>query len=248
MNFKLQKSNLNFRVYATPDIPKTGMNNDVCVISEVPMTNWILSPDAPSSAPRNDGDVWLTYSVDGNAFNALKQNSMMIAMISAKQYVDGVWVEKTAKSCQNGEWVDWFVWNGELYIDKDQYEPITGGWWNNTGLYYQSGSTTYSAKPVDLNTALDTNISLSGNGGFSSVSTKNKIDLTNYTKLLFNIASGSSTDQEMVFIHTFESGNIRNERKSSSGTLDLSDIEGEYYITVGALNTRSVKVGNIRLE
>ena len=108
MDFKLGKNSLNFRVYTASAFPDTGNENDICVISDAPMKNWILSPDAPSGAPRTDGDVWIQYSVEGNTFNALKNIALMVATISAHQYVDGVWVSKSAKSYQDGAWVDWY--------------------------------------------------------------------------------------------------------------------------------------------
>lgn len=108
MSFKFTKNNLNFDVYTSPAKPTTpGANNDIAIITSVPMPNWVMSPDKPSGTPRSDGDVWIQYSVDGNTFNALKNNSMMIATISAWQYVDEAWVEVEAVSCQGGEWVDW---------------------------------------------------------------------------------------------------------------------------------------------
>ena len=107
MDFKLKKSDLNFKVYTSETEPTTpGIENDIVIITSVPMSNWILSTDKPSGTPRTDGDVCIRYSVTGNTFNALKNDSMMIATISAYQFVDGAWVDVTAKSCQNGEWVD----------------------------------------------------------------------------------------------------------------------------------------------
>lgn len=107
MDFKLNKSNLNFRVYTASAVPSVGNENDIVVISDAPMKNWVMSPDAPKGVPRNDGDVWITYSVTGNTFNALRNSTMLIATISAWQYIDGSWVDKSAKSYQNSAWADW---------------------------------------------------------------------------------------------------------------------------------------------
>lgn len=108
MNFTLKKSDLNFKVYTVPSKPTTaGAENDIAIISSVPMSNWIMSPEKPSGAPRSNGDVWIQYSTKGSTRNILKQNSMMIAMITAWQYVDGAWVSREAVSCHGGEWVHW---------------------------------------------------------------------------------------------------------------------------------------------
>lgn len=125
MDFKLKKSNLNFRVYTASSLPNTGNENDICVISDVPMKNWILSPDVPSGAPRTDGDVWIQYYVTGNTFNVLKNSTMLITGMSAKQYVNGAWVDKTATSYRGGKWTGWEL---VLYDAGDECTDVTGGW------------------------------------------------------------------------------------------------------------------------
>lgn len=109
MAFKLTKSNLNFRVYTAPTIPETGEENDILIVSEIPMKNWTLSPDAPTGVPRTDGDVWIRYSTSNADFNLLKENDIAVKFASAMQYVNGAWVGVTPKSYHNGEWVDWFT-------------------------------------------------------------------------------------------------------------------------------------------
>jgi hypothetical protein len=74
------------------------------------------------------------------AFNALKKNGIQVYPISAKQYVNGAWVDVTAKSYQNGKWVDWI-----LYC----YHPTKGyiGQWGSVA-YVDSGST---STPITAN-------------------------------------------------------------------------------------------------
>lgn len=108
MDFKLNKSNLNFRVYTADPAPATGRGNDICVISDSPMKNWILSPNNPSGAPRSAGDVWIQYAAEGDTFDALKTNSLMIAPLFAYQYIDNQWVEKDFKIFHNGSWYSKF--------------------------------------------------------------------------------------------------------------------------------------------
>lgn len=132
MDFKFKKSNLNFRVYTSESEPTTpGIENDIVIITSVPMTNWVLSPDKPSGAPRTDGDVWIRYSAEGNTFNALKNDSMQIATISAYQFVDGAWADVTAKSYQNGEWIGWVRYifnNGTINEGGSWQSTISGGY------------------------------------------------------------------------------------------------------------------------
>lgn len=107
MIFRLAKRNLNFRVYTAETLPETAQENDLCIVSDVKMKNWVISQEEPFGAPRTDGDVWIWYSVDGSTFNLLKTNEMLIATIAAKQYINGKWTEVTAKRYHDGAWVSW---------------------------------------------------------------------------------------------------------------------------------------------
>lgn len=178
MDFKLKKSNLNFRVYTAASLPATGTENDICIISEVPMTNWVMSPDKPSGIPRSDGDVWIQYSVTGNVFNVLKNSTMLLATISAWQYVNGAWVNAEAKSYQSGEWVDW--WDGSLYDTGNQYTDYTGGW----AVTYDGDASNpkyvkFENGYIDI---MDQNVT------YSWVETKNKINLTGKSKLKCSVS------------------------------------------------------------
>lgn len=188
MKFTLKKSDLNLRVYTTPSKPTAaGAENDIAIISSVPMGNWLMSPEKPSGMPRNDGDVWIQYSTDGNTFNALKQNALMIATISAWQYVDGAWVDREAVSCQGGKWAEWISY---FYKEGNQYTDITGGW-TSDGLTW--GSSAIGYKAIFNGDSIGLNSSTSATGG---VATKNNISLRNITKLYMRYTlTGSSQTQ-----------------------------------------------------
>ena len=91
MNLANKKSNLNFRVYTATEIPETGVENDIAIITNAKMKNWIMSPNLPLGIPRSDGDVWIQYSTDGDSINALKEDYLLIRIVSAYQYVDNSW-------------------------------------------------------------------------------------------------------------------------------------------------------------
>jgi hypothetical protein len=72
--------------------------------------------------------VWIAIDTFSSGdFNALKENGIQVYPISAKQYVSGAWVGKTAKSYKNGKWVDWITY---LYNAGDECTSLTGGWKN----------------------------------------------------------------------------------------------------------------------
>lgn len=104
MNFKLTKSSLNFKVYTSLTIPSSGTENDIVIISTTPMENWILSSDAPVGEPRNEGDVWIQYSVSGNVFDVMNQHDFMLAITKIYQYINGVWMSVNARRYVGGIW------------------------------------------------------------------------------------------------------------------------------------------------
>lgn len=126
MDFKLNKSNLNFRVYNAIETPASGNENDVVIISNTPITNWIMSPNAPSGEPRNEGDVHIRYKVSNGTTNLLKSNSFMVCLTSAHQHIDGVWMTVDAYIYQDNEWVSlsgglpdvWFHYDGHGWNSK----------------------------------------------------------------------------------------------------------------------------------
>lgn len=252
MSFKFTKSNLNFDVYTVASKPTApGANNDIAIITSVPMPNWIMSPDKPSGRPRSDGDVWIQYSVSGNTFNALKNNTMMIATISAWQYVDGAWVKVEAVSCQNGEWVNW--WNGELFDKGDQYESVTGGWIQNSNLRYDSSHANTGA--VNIDDTITLNPSTSSQSAVAT--TKNPVDLTNFTTLTVEPASGSQA--YWVYVHKITSGNLESNYSATSGkvgtdsgattsSVNITSLSGEYYISVATQSTRKAIIEKIKLS
>lgn len=184
MDFKLKKSELNFRVYTVDAKPTDpGTDNDIAVISSVPMTNWIMSPDDPSGIPRSDGDVWIRYEVTGKIFDVLKNNTMMIATVEAWQYVDDAWVEVTAVSYQNGDWVDWITYV-YLYEEGDECVDITGGWTTKALKWDSAGESTAKAPTLSKN---ETNMVMGQSGskycGF--VHTVNKVNISGCKALCF---------------------------------------------------------------
>ena len=115
---------LNFKVVGGTSTPASPKENTIWVNTSTKITDWIFSATQPTGAT---GMVWISTGKTSTApFNALKKNNITIYPISAKQYVGGAWVDKTAKIYQNGAWVDW--WNGELYENGNQFTNVTGGW------------------------------------------------------------------------------------------------------------------------
>lgn len=98
-------ASLNFKVVGGTSAPASPKENTIWVNTSAEITSWAFSatePEAPAA-----GMVWFTTDKKSTAtFNALKKNDITLCPIAASQYVNGAWVEKTAKCYKSGEWVE----------------------------------------------------------------------------------------------------------------------------------------------
>ena len=114
---------LNFKVVGNPQ-PANLKENTIWVNTGNAITGWVFRATEPTEPL--EGMVWITIGASSSVeFNALKKNGIQVYPFSAKQYIGGAWVDKTAKIYQGGEWVDWIKW---LFNNGDQCSDITGGW------------------------------------------------------------------------------------------------------------------------
>lgn len=225
---------LNFRVLGGTSTPSDPKENTIWVNTSTTITDWVFSATQPTSAT---GRVWFLAGASSTAeFNVLKKNSIQVYPISAKQYVNGAWVDKTAKTYQGGAWVDW--WNGELFDSGNQYEAITGGWVQ--GSYEVYGGENASSGSFTVGN----NIDLTANGGQSCVSvrTAKKIDLTR-----FNTVTATFTGNGYVLAASATSG-VPTVLGASGGNIDVSTLSGEYYVGVMARNYQEMHVSKINLH
>ena len=125
------------------------------------------------------GQVWFPVGTSSPVeFNALKKNGITVYPLSAKQYVSGAWVDKTAKSYQNDAWVDW--WKGELYTAGDEWVSITGGW-KGVGWAPDSSRPAIAPTVTRANNCLKVYMPSGHSGGVLTPAVD--IDLTNFTTL-----------------------------------------------------------------
>lgn len=123
---------LNFKVVGNPQ-PSSPKENTIWVNTDVKITGHYFQAEQPEEMA--EGEVWISTGTESQvAFNALKKGTVMVYPLAAKQMVGGTLVDVTAKSWQNGEWVDWYVWNGELFDNGEQFEKETGGWVNDSAM------------------------------------------------------------------------------------------------------------------
>lgn len=234
-------ASLNFKVkdYATEELlmAATGKDNEIGIITSTPMTGWHFAAEQPEMQP---GEVWIsTGTASPVAFDALKKNTVMVYPISAKQMQNGTLVDVTAKSWQNGHWVEWIqelvvLENGTLYI----------GQWNKG-----SGSSQFTNGTINA-------IQNSGTGNSGWID--EIIDTTNHRKLLircsipsiytkFNFGLASKTlagltqyNQQLAALVTYsEIGAANGDYQMYELSLDTLS-PGEYYLTIVAVASYTI--------
>lgn len=229
-------SSLNFKLVGNPQ-PSNPGKNTIWIDTDAEITSWIFSATEPNPAL---GMVWISIGTSCTvAFNALKKNGVMVYPISAKQYIGGEWVNKTAKSYQGGAWKDWVTY---FYKDGNTYNDVTGG-------YTLDSDATMEADNIKMYT--------DGDGSVAYVTTNNKVDISGISTLSvkFNIKAVSSYARTVrVYLYAADSKLTSPDQSVGSGataykdykedtdtedtiTLNVSSVTGSKYIFVGVKNT-----------
>lgn len=122
---KVGEDVLNFSVVGGTTEPENPSENMIWVNTEAEITSWVFSATEPTEP--TEGMVWFyTGTSSAVTFNALTKNEIQVYPFAAKQYTNGAWVEKTAMTYQNGEWMSW----GDYAIQEGiaKYEFMTMSW------------------------------------------------------------------------------------------------------------------------
>ena len=217
---------LDFEVVPNPK-PENPKTNTIWVNTDN-ITGCFFSADEPEKV---DGLVWFAVgSASPVAFNAVKDNGIMVYPLSAQQCINGAWVAKTARSYQNGAWVEWIE---KLYSYGDECTAITGGW----TLTNASGGT--SKKNAD-----HVYFSYSGSNSIQSYfhtsdkisfpyrgykTLKAKLDITShFSSSVFGLATAKQAERnEFAFSTTFDT--------TGNGvvvSVDISNANGDFYVSL----------------
>lgn len=247
-------TSLNFKVVGGLTQPANPQENTIWVSTDVKITDWTFSAEAPEKP--SEGSVWfLTGTSSEVSFNALKKNGLQIYPISAKQYIGGEWVEKSVKSYQGGAWVEW-ISTVYLYNTGDECTDITGGWVAKALKRPDQGS---AAEPtVTKNTD---NLFIKGkasNGGV--VHTQNKINLSGKKKLEFDgtltpasaggvwVMIGVWSDFGSTFMDNLAASYQPTNTVTGKQTIDISELDGNYYIGFATYGTSSAEMDTLLVE
>lgn len=234
----------NYSVVGGLEEPSNPTQNMIWVQTETTIGRVFFSNDEPNEAFA-DGDVWIATGDSSKAtFNALKIDNNYINEIYpllAKQYINGAWINKIAKSYQNKEWVNWILW------------IIENGFANKFSTSVRDG---YTASIVQN----DGYLKIGGTSASIPVSTDELIDISNYSTIEFDVNVLSSYSNSsytkingcsifllpknnysdlaainnavIAFVNTVTTGR-------QTLILDVSDINDEYYIAINVCSGES---------
>lgn len=193
---------------------------------------------------RANGQIWIKTGLESPVeFNALKKDCLQVCPIACYQWEEGAWTLKTAKTWQNGAWVEW---------DKYLYNYGTCGYtWETVAKEIENASGAGSAAPtITTDSAGAMKIQQSGDydGGIAYL--PDKVDLREYKTLTFSgvlsEAEGDHPERAMLCIWsaigTYIKDNLAASQKAPVNgvvTIDISALSGSYYIGFGLHHTGS---------
>ena len=220
--------------------------------TDIPGENGKPAFTTPISFYPKGVNTWIQTGISSPVeFNALKKNGIQVYPLSAKQYIGGAWVSKTAKSYQGGAWREWIP-AGALYYNGDQCVGTSGGW-NARGWVY-GGSITNTIVPSVAFNADHMQITLgSGNLVSGAVEVVKDQDLTNVSKLTIDFEattyayqvkllviprSTSYMDEAVCAVDLQASGDQQTIARRTV-SLDVSSVSGSYDVVIAFVNAWS---------
>ena len=232
---------LNFKIVGGTTQPSNPSYNTIWINTNTDITSYAFRTTQPTTGA--EGMVWIkTASVSSAAFNAIKKNNITVYPVLCKQYISGSWIDKVAKIYQ-GKWIDWYVY---LYNSGDECSAVSGGW-TESGYAYGNTSISKDSNSISISATYGDGGNASGNILYA----RNKIDITNYNTLCFDISNvatqGSNIETAIIvlknepdnttvnFVASMDSTNIAASKiitETGEITLDITSLSGSYYIGI----------------
>ena len=175
---------LNFKVVGGTVQPNNPSENMIWINTDAEITSWTFSATQPETAA--EGMVWISTGTSSpTEFNALKKNDITVYPTSAKQYLDGAWVDKTMKVYQGGTWIGMYQYIIRDGILVEKFDTGFGGY-----TYSATSNNTYVSQK---NGYVEINGAKSGTG---FTRTTNALNFTNAKSLVVEFLSATTWKHE----------------------------------------------------
>ena len=228
---------LNFKVVGGTSAPSNPTENTIWVNTPTTITGYCFASSIfNSTIPIRNG--WVVILVDTSSpveFNALKENCIKIYPISVVEYVDGAFVDRVAKSYQDGKWVDWITY---LYNKGDLCTARTGGWsgsWTNANGCLSVTASGNSTKYVQTTV---NKVALTAGDTLTVKYKVTQIDGLLQTSMRFGITStkpASTSTSLPSFVNVVICDETKGQANLSIGS------SGEYYVVITAPGANTTK-------
>lgn len=254
------KDRLKLRIFGQTTPPPNPKNNDIWVNTSIPIGGWEFSEVSnPTWGTSISGFVYFTstYSGAGDAvtstgLNFLKDwtHSIYTKLLQCQQHDGSRWIRKNAYIYHDG-WHQFSSLRINLTYFADQCTGVTGGWSNIrwfTDSHAVGHAPTVSWNSDGVHIKSDTP---PGPGGI--VVTKNAVNLTGWSKIVVNCASVSGTEVYCRVSQntgdSFMTGQVTYiYLKAGVNTLDITSLNGVYYIGLCTYYNNSMVVSQVYLE
>lgn len=217
---------MNFKVVGGTTAPSNPKENTIWINTATPITSYVFSATEPSSA--EEGMVWISVGAASNvAFSATKKNPIMVYPLYAKQSVSGAWASVSAMSYQEG-WKEW----SRYLVSAAGIAPELGEMIIRADIGVSMSITNRSGGGITIKRT-------SGNAGFVSAFSENKIDVSEFKTMRIKTGNVNYGDQIFIGLHVSNSAvqsaytRVMNVSAGTDNKLDISDLNGGYYLAFG---------------
>lgn len=250
---------INFHIVTGTTQPASPEERTIWIETSTPMSDYIFSNEQPEGFL--EGRIWVKTALYSPVeMSATSVNKIMLYPQYVKQCINDIWVEKKARSYYNEAWHDWIVY---VYNHGDHISRLTGRWedyaYQDTDQWNAKCYATLEDTAGEMH-MYAARVSSTATQGYLGVITNNKIDISNYKTLkakvnwLTRIKASQGISLGLNLNHDNTGNTIRNNQKykvvdfNSSDTvycetgekeiaLDVSNISGEWYITLSMYNS-----------
>lgn len=251
-DIKARLPKLNYSIVGGTTQPDNPSINTIWINTDETITGWVFNHNRPLHPYQ--GLVWIaTRESSMVSLNTLKINDIetdLIYVLSAEQYINGVWQAKYTKIYYDSQWNE--CWNGGLYDNGYEWETITGGW-----KIISVDSHTISPNMAKEPTFLYGNIA--PNTGGAIITTK-KVDMTDYNRLYISTLSvtegfncgvyGDFSSAALPYESSVAAKYFSASTNPTTYFIDVSTLYGSYYVAFADYGSKTyqAKIDKVWLE
>ena len=257
LNFSTGGAGEAFQIVGGTTQPTNPSNVTVWINTDSAISGWEFSstePDAPQT-----GTVWInTGTASPAAFNAVRDNVLMVYPTGAYQYVGSAWQPKEGMVYVGGEWVSlatYLLQGSDLHTEN-------GGTWSNAGGWSAISGTGWVYNPYSItgDGIVINNPSSEYNVRWSICGKQEPMSFEGYSKLTFVYNITATTTDNLYFAVTTQITNINTGVTAArtilpkgqtvgsyTQTLDVSSLNGSYYVAFALLRQGGILLREVYL-